>query len=114
MAESVTKTAASLEYGKSEVELIEQTLVDFPGSALPRVESCKIALSCRLFDSHILGDSDQEVIYGQIQHVFVEDSIVTIDEKRITVDATQLDPLARLGGSQYSLFGEIKVVKRPR
>ena len=113
-AECVTKTAASLAAGESELELLENSeLVEFEGSSLPRLASSKVAFYCEYFDSHELGEGQQAVIYGKIRQIFIDDSIVTIDEKRTTVDAKGLDPLARLGGSQYSLFGNIKAVKRP-
>ncbi len=112
-AENMTKTAASLDYGSSELEHIEEELKDFPGSPLPRLGSCKVAMHCEYYDCHSIGPNDQAVIYGQIRTIFVDDSIVEISDKRVVVDAKGLDPLARLGGSQYSLFGDIKEVKRP-
>ena len=113
-AENMTKSATSLDYGVSELEGLEEKLEDFPSSPLPRLASCRVAMHCEYYDSHIIGPNQQAVIYGQVKTIFVEDSIVETTDTRVTIDAKGLDPLARLGGSQYSLFGEIKEIKRPR
>jgi len=113
-AEAMTASAATLEYDKSEVELIGEELIDFEGSPLPRLQSCKVAMLCELYDSHNLGPNEQAIIYGQIKTIYADPEIVTADEKRVTVDAKGLDPISRLGGAQYGFLGEIKEVKRPK
>ncbi len=112
-AEAMTASAATLDYAESEIELTGEKLVEFEGSALPRLESCKVAMLCELYDSHNVGPNEQAVIYGEVKKIYVEDDAVSVDGKRISVDAKALDPISRLGGAQYGFLGEIKEVKRP-
>ena len=110
----MTKSAASLEYGRSELELIEAELVEFEGSELPRLKSCKVAMECHYHSSHEVGPAKQAIIYGEIKKIYLDPEIVTVDGSRVAVDAVLLDPISRLGGAQYGSLGEICEVKRPK
>jgi flavin reductase (DIM6/NTAB) family NADH-FMN oxidoreductase RutF len=114
LVEQVTASAATLPHGESEVSRLGIGTVPFPGFPLPRVEEAKIAYACRRQQIVELGDDPQGVVVGRIEAAYLDDAVARADaDGNIRVDAEAVDPLGRLGGSQYALFGGIKSVPRP-
>ena len=61
-----------------------------------------------------MGDTPQSLVFGNIKQVFVDDSVASINEQgRYLFDAKAIDPIARLGGSEYGTLGDILDVPRP-
>lgn len=114
LAEDVSRSAASLPHGASEVEVGNLLLAAFPGQRLPRVVGPKVALFCRKHRIVEIGDGPQAVIFGEISAAWLDDAVVTSDGSRLRIDAQQLDPLARLGGDDYAGLGSVFSVERPR
>ena len=113
--EQVNVTSASLAHGDSEVEVANLELTEFDGFALPRIANCDIAMACKLHRIDEIGNVPQAVIYGEIISLFVADHLLVANDKgRLQIDALALDPLARLGGSNYSSVGEILTANRPK
>lgn len=54
------------------------------------------------------------MILGRVEQIYIDDAI-TVEETqgRIRVQAERLDPLGRLGGSEYSTLGGIINIPRP-
>jgi hypothetical protein len=50
---------------------------------------------------------------GKINHIWIDEGLVSQNKNRTVIDALKLNPLARLGGNHYSLLGEILTVQRP-
>ncbi len=114
LAEQVTASAATLPHGESELSRLGIGTVPFPGFALPRVEGARIAYACRRQQILELGDDPQGVVVGRVEAAYIDDAVARADaDGNIRVDAEAVDPLGRLGGSQYALFGGIKSVPRP-
>ena len=112
-AEIVTATAATLDYGESELaqnDLATQPFADFN---LPRLATAPIAFACNLYRWEEITPS-QVMILGEIKYIYMADEIVEEHEGRLTVDIKALDPLSRLGGNDYGLLGDIKNVPRPK
>lgn len=112
LANAVNQSAMNLSAGESEVSHLNLLLTEFTQS-LPRVEKAKVALHCRLFDRHQLGNSNFDSLYLEILDLYISDDIVNAEENRITIDHKALNPLGRLGGNHYSLLGETLTLKRP-
>ncbi|MBE0507698.1 MAG: flavin reductase family protein [Marinospirillum sp.] len=115
-AQDVTASAATLPYETSELDLLQdQQLVEFPGCPLPRLNNAPVAFQARLHDVHYLGAQQQAVIYAELLQVYIRDALVQVDEQkqRYTINAAQLNPLARLGGAQYSGLSGVFSIKRP-
>jgi flavin reductase (DIM6/NTAB) family NADH-FMN oxidoreductase RutF len=113
-AELVTQSSLPLAYGESEVDLTGLELVNdwekpFP---LPRVKSAKIAFACKLDKVVEVGANNQGIIFGVIEQIYVTDEAVTMGDKPV-IDAMKISPLARLGGDDYGVIGEVKTVPRP-
>ena len=115
-ADDVTASAATLPYGKSELELLkDKVLVEFPGCSLPRLKSAPIAFQAKLHDVHYLGKQKQAVIYAELIQAYIEDEVVEVDEAngRYLIDANKINPVARLGGAQYAGINKAFSVVRP-
>lgn len=111
--QQVTLSAASLPQGVSEIESCELALTAFEGAELPRVVGPKIALACTLYQHQDIGNNNQHLIFGKIEKIWLDDEVVSDDNGRLKIDAAAVDPIARLGGIDYELFGEILSVPRP-
>ena len=111
--EALNKSASPLDENESELDAFELATTDFNGFALPRLADCKIAYACELHEMHILGKVEQAVIYGEIKSVYIDDSIATEDDKgRIKVQVDKLQPVSRLGASEYMEPGKVVTLKR--
>ena len=112
LAEAVTATAATLPSGVSEVEKLGLETTSMPGSAVPRLSVCRVALACTHDVTHEIGR--QGVVFARVRHVHVDDAVMGEDAKgRPKVLADRLDPIARLGGGEYLTAGEVITVARP-
>ncbi|MBF0630864.1 MAG: flavin reductase family protein [Magnetococcales bacterium] len=110
--EALNNSSAELPEEVSEVEREHLTLTDFPGFSLPRIANCKVAFACRFHDVQEIGKIRQALILGEIQTIFVDDSVVIHDAKgRMRIDAAAIAPLSRLGPGEYASFG--KTVRIP-
>jgi len=115
LAESVTETSRTLPHGESELDRVDLSLTGFPGFDLPRIEQCRIAYACELYEIHELGSVPQTLIYGEIKQMYIDDAVVQQDDKgRLDINVLGVDPLARLGGADYGRLGEVKSVSRPK
>lgn len=112
LASQVNQSAANLAYGESELNEADLSLTPFV-AGLPRVTQAKVALHCRLYDVHSLGESPTQALYLEVLAMHIDDEITTQQEGRTYIDAKQLDPLARLGGSDYASLGDLITLKRP-
>lgn len=112
LVNAVNNSAASLAYGESELSGSALTLEAFT-QTLPRIKQAKVAFHCRLFDSHSLGDKGFDALYLEVIDVFIDDDLVTENDRRTVIDNKKLNPLSRLGGNHYALLGETVTIKRP-
>lgn len=109
---AVNESAANLAYGESELSRAGISLTDFT-QTLPRITEAKVALHCRLFDIHTLGNASFNAIYLEILDLYVDDELVTEENNRTLINNKKLNPLARLGGNDYALIGETVTITRP-
>ena len=116
LTSAVTGSSASLAYGESELEQLGLATEPFEGCPLPRLSNAPIAFACELYDHHNIGRSEQQtMIFGEVKQIYVDDAAAQRDDKgRLTVDARAVDPIARLGGNDYTTFGELITVPRPK
>lgn len=114
IAESVALSAASLPYGQSEIEHAQLSTTEFADFSLPRITQAKIAFGCSLYEIKEIGNKPMALIFAQIEKAYVDDEIITQTEKRSDIDAGKLNPLARLGGDDYSGISKSFTVSRPK
>ncbi|MEH0007227.1 MAG: flavin reductase family protein [Flavobacteriales bacterium] len=113
-AYALTQTSATLEHGQSEVADNELKLVAFKGFDMPRLEDCPIAFGCSLYEVKEIGDTPQSLVFAQIERVYLSPGLIDQKSERLKIDALSVNPLSRLGGSQYAVLGKTFAVDRPR
>jgi flavin reductase (DIM6/NTAB) family NADH-FMN oxidoreductase RutF len=105
LANIVTQTAASLEHGDSELATMSDEIlktVPFEGFTLPRLAQCDIAYACELFEIKEIGDVPQTLIFVEIKQLYVSPKVTTVNDGRVKIHADSVNPLARLGASEYA------------
>ena len=113
--DQVNATSATLAHGDSEVDAANLELTEIDGFPLPRIAGCDIAIACSLYRIDEIGTVPQAVIYGEIDSIVASDNLVVPHPKgRFQLDSKALDPLSRLGGSQYGGLGDVLKANRPK
>ena len=111
----VNDSAATLNHGDSEIAHQKLALADFEGASLPRLADSKLAMACSLYRLDTIGHAPQNIIYGQIKKMYVAQELLVDNEQgRLKISSKNLDPLARLGGSDYCQLGEHFQASRPK
>ena len=112
--DEMNASSANFAPGVSEIEALGLETEKFEGSRLPRLSDAKVAFACSVYDIQTLGDSLQSLILGEVNGVFVDDGAIGEDEKgRSKILADKINPIGRLGASEYVSFGEILTRRRP-
>lgn len=105
--QALQNSAKPLPYGESELQLSDLSLTAFPNSQLKRLTTAPIAFACRLHRTDTLGNAPQTLIFAEIQSIYIDDKAVSQQGKRLSIDATKIRPLSRLGNNQFMAFAEI-------
>lgn len=114
LATHVTATSAGLQHGESELDAQGLETVDFPGSRIPRLKVARIAYACEKYEIHEVGETPQGLIIGRVKQLYIDDAVGQSVDGKLTVDPKKVDPIARIGGNDYALFGETITVPRPK
>ena len=111
----LNQSSATLPPGESEVLASNLQTTPVEGFHMPRLSDAKIALMCERYQIQTIGNNNQQsLLFGEIREIYVDDSCVEInDQGRLKILADQVQPLSRLGASQFASFGEVLVAKRP-
>ena len=115
LAVPMTETSRTLPHGVSELDRVDLGLTEFDGFPLPRLADCRVALACELYQIQEIGPSPQTLLFGKVRSIYVDDGVASTDDKgRFKVQADKVDPIGRLGASEYVTFGEILSIPRPK
>lgn len=114
MAEAMVATSKHLPVNESEIGLANLTTVPVEGESLPRIEGPKLAMFVRKHSIIEVGDEKVCLVLGEITNIWVDDSAVIKKGSRSLIDVRKLNPVSRLGGTQYALLGDIKEIDRPK
>ncbi|MGR5209775.1 flavin reductase family protein [Vibrio rotiferianus] len=112
-AQEVTQSSATLPHGQSELNLTSLETTEFSGCALPRLKGAPIAFGCKLHEVIEMGDTPQSLIFAEIEQIYINEQVIYMEGDRLKVDALAVDPLARLGGSDYATLEKTFSVARP-
>jgi flavin reductase (DIM6/NTAB) family NADH-FMN oxidoreductase RutF len=104
--EQINATGTDFPAGVSEAEECGVRLEDSERVSVPRVAESPVSVECTLHSTVRLGDST--VVFGRVQLISVRASAVRDGRPRIE----HLQPLARLGGNEWSTIGEVRVIPR--
>ena len=112
---ALNQSSATLPPGESEVDASNLELTQVKGFRMPRLSDCKIAYFCQRHDIQKIGRKQQQsLLFAEIREIYIADDCAEINEKgRLKVHADKVQPLSRLGASEYASFGEVQLAKRP-
>jgi len=114
LLEPLNDSSATLPAGESEVDLLGLPLTPLTDSRLPRLSDARIALVCELYRLQEIGPLPQALILGRVKQVYIDDGMCSRDaDGRLEIHADKIAPVARLGGTEYALFGRIRRLARP-
>lgn len=104
--EQVNATGTDFPPDQSEAEHTGVRLEPSETISVPRVAQSPVSLECTLHSTLRLGDST--IVFGRVVRVAVWEHAVRDGRPRIE----HLQPLARLGGNEWSTIGEVKEIRR--
>ncbi|WP_221796824.1 flavin reductase family protein [Oceanobacter mangrovi] len=107
--DSLNESSASLALGDSEVERLGLRLQPF--GEQQRLVDTPVAFACHFQQQLELGE--QHLTLLQVESMYVAEEVMMQVGERQQIDPELLAPLARLGGAEYSLLGELLTRKRP-
>ena len=106
-------SSATLPPGESEVTAGNLEVTQVEGYRLPRLAKSKIAFMCHVHKIDIIG-KQQRVVFAEVSKIYVDDDCTEVNEKgRLKIKPEAIQPLSRLGASQYASFGEVLFANRP-
>nr|WP_295466576.1 flavin reductase family protein [Mesorhizobium sp.] len=94
----------------SEVEALGLATCDSAMIRTPRLADAPAALECRLHSTIELGEAGDRIVIGRVQMFQVADHLF----RNGKVDTRELNPIARLGGPNYAVLGEILTMPAAR
>jgi flavin reductase (DIM6/NTAB) family NADH-FMN oxidoreductase RutF len=97
-APAMVRASVALDYEESEFEFARLTPVPSRTVRAPRVKEARACFECRTWKIVKIGQS--HLVIGHVTHVALNDNLV---DDRMRVDVGKLQPVARLGGTQYCL-----------
>lgn len=110
----LNQSSATLPPGESEVLANRLQTTSVEGFRMPRLSDCKIALMCERYQIQTIGNNQQSLLFAEIREIYLDDDCVEVGDKgRLKVLAERVQPLARLGASEYASFGDVLVARRP-
>lgn len=113
--QALNQSSAILARNQSELDDLELSLISFEPSPIPRISECKIAYACELYEIHKIGNASQSIIYGKVNRIYIDDSVVSVNQAgRIKVHVEELQPIARLGANEYMQSGNVITLPRPK
>lgn len=113
-ARHVTASSEEMDHGRSELDVIGLKTVEWEGSSIPRIDGIRAVYACELYDIVLVGNRPQAMILGKARSIYLDDEVAKIENHRLVVDANKMDPLGRLGGSDYTSLGETITIPRPK
>ncbi len=114
MLEAMNESSATLPADVSELEQLGLETEPMEGSRLPRIRGSRIAFACECYQIQEIGGTPQSMILGRVNSLYIDDEITSKDGKgRLKVHTDRLQPVARLGASEYMKCGEILTLSRP-
>ncbi len=113
--DALNQSSATLPPGQSEVEAAGLELTSVQGFRMPRLSDCRIAMFCERHDIQMIGSRKQQaLLFAEVREIYVADDCAeTLENGRLKIHADRIEPLSRLGASEYATFGELRRVQRP-
>ncbi|WP_369984358.1 flavin reductase family protein [Thalassolituus sp.] len=111
--DAVNISSSTLAAGISETSSFDIQVEPQEAWPLPRVAAAPVAFLCRYQQQVDLGSGPQHVVFLEIERMFIDEGVVSQDGERLVLNSELINPLARLGGAEYSELGDRIVRGRP-
>lgn len=112
LLDAVNASSADYAPGVSEIEALGLTPAPSAMVRPPRIQESPVHLECKLSRVIMLGDEPQVgLVIGEVVHYHALDEVLAPSTR--LPDARRLQPLARLGGTEYAELGDILARPRP-
>jgi len=112
--DSLNESSATLPSGESETQRLGLETVCFEQFRLPRLVDARVAFACSRYQIQEIGNSGNTLILGRVHGVYLADGVVGKDNRdRPKICADKINPIGRLGASEFVRFGEIHTRHRP-
>lgn len=113
--DAVNESSASWPATVSEIDELALDVEPFVAGGLPRLAIADIAFACDFQQEVSLGPANQHVVFLTVSHMYANDGCVGKDMKgRMQLDPKMINPLARLGATEYAALGEMISRNRPK
>jgi len=110
LAQALNISSASVDYGVDEFELAGLEKAASVKVRPPRVAQAAAALEARVTQMVPVTGSAYTMVLGQVVYYHIREELL---DPEGWVNAVKLDPLLRLGGSQYAHLGKVFEMPRP-
>jgi flavin reductase (DIM6/NTAB) family NADH-FMN oxidoreductase RutF len=108
LADEVTRTSAAIPSGESEWDLIDLKKIAGTLVRSPRIAECPVSMECRLFQTHVIGESIHTLVIAEVLLFHIEDHLFHSGE----VNVRDLHPLARLSGDLFGRLSDLFEIPR--
>ncbi|MBU9720106.1 MULTISPECIES: flavin reductase family protein [Bacillaceae] len=108
----VNRTAANLPPDESEISLVDFNRVESTVVKVPGIAESPVRIECKL-EKHLVfqeGETMTDFIIGRVVHYHIKEDMY-VDGK---VNPSEMKPVGRLGGAEYSKIGEVFELQRPK
>ena len=112
--DAVNQSAATLAPGQSELAAGQLETTPWPEFSLPRLVGPPVAYGCRLFRAFEFAECGHALLLAEALVAWIDEAVVEgAPAPRPTLPIAKLEPLARLGRTQYSGLGAVEERARP-
>lgn len=111
--ESMVDSSVELPHGDSELSRTQsKTTLCYHENYLPHIKESHIAFFCELDHVHEVGDGATSIVFCKINEAYVDDSVIS-NNNNIIIDPLKIEPISRLGLTNYHKLDSIFTVERP-
>jgi len=111
LAEAMNQTSGEWAYEVDEFALAGLEAAASTDVQPPRVAAARVAMEAKLTQLIPVEGSTSTMILGRIVRFHIRADILGTDG---LIDPTRFQPISRLGGNEYSTFGQVFSMQRPR
>ncbi|WP_370293903.1 flavin reductase family protein [Thalassolituus sp.] len=111
--DAVNMSSATLAAGISETQAFDIGVAPVEDWPLPRVAASPVAFLCRYQQQVDLGSGPQHVVFLEIERMYIDEGVIDPAAERLLLSSELINPIARLGGTEYASLGQRTQRSRP-
>ena len=111
--DAVNMSSATLAAGISETQSFDIAVAPVSDWPVPKVAAAPVAFLCRYQQQVDLGNNPQHVVFLEVERMYIDEAVIDLSADRLQLLSEMINPLARLGGTEYAALGERSRRQRP-